>query len=63
MVLVTDAAVEPGSSGSAALDADGRVIGVVYAKNAADQSFLVPVSTLRTLLDDADAFVPAAGCS
>jgi len=58
-VLVTDAEVEPGSSGSAALDAEGRVIGVVYAKNAADQSFVVPVSTLRQLLDDDAAFVPA----
>jgi S1-C subfamily serine protease len=61
-VLVTDAPVEPGSSGSAALDQDGRVIGVVYAKNAAGQSFLVPVSTLRDLLDDADSFTPAVGC-
>jgi len=62
-VLVTDAPVEPGSSGSAVLDAQGRVVGVVYAKNAADQSFLVPVSTLRGLLDDAGAFVPAEGCA
>ncbi len=46
-VLVTDAAVEPGSSGSAVLDAGGRVVGVVYAKNTLDQSFIVPVSTLR----------------
>lgn len=61
-VLVTDAAVEPGSSGSAALDAEGRVIGVVYAKNAADQSFLVPVSTLRALLADTEAFVPVEAC-
>lgn len=62
-VLVTDAAVEPGSSGSAVLDSQGRVVGVVYAKNAADQSFLVPVSTLRSLLDDADAFVPTEPCA
>lgn len=62
-VLVTDAEVEPGSSGSAALDADGRVIGVVYAKNAVDQSFVVPVSTLRQLLDDDAAFLPASSCA
>jgi S1-C subfamily serine protease len=61
-VLVTDAPVEPGSSGSAALDAEGRVIGVVYAKNADDMSFLVPVSTLRTLLADETAFTAAAAC-
>lgn len=61
-VLVTDAPVEPGSSGSAALDEEGRVIGVVYAKNAAGQSFLVPVSTLRRLLDDTAAFTPTQPC-
>jgi S1-C subfamily serine protease len=62
-VLVTDAPVEPGSSGSAALDENGRVIGVVYAKNAAGQSFVVPVSTLRRLLDDTEAFVATAPCA
>lgn len=61
-VLVTDAPVEPGSSGSAALDSEGRVIGVVYAKNAADQSYIVPVSTLRELLQDDSAFTPAQTC-
>lgn len=58
-VLVTDAPVEPGSSGSPALDRRGRVVGVVYAMNAAGQSFIVPVSTLHELLEDDDAFVPA----
>lgn len=61
-VLVTDAPVEPGSSGSAALDAEGRVIGVVYAKNADGMSFLVPVSTLRAMLEDDTAFEPAPTC-
>ncbi|QGQ19573.1 serine protease [Cellulomonas sp. JZ18] len=61
-VLVTDAPVEPGSSGSAALDASGRVIGVVYAKNSLGLSFVVPVSTLRTLLADSAAFAPAPSC-
>lgn len=61
-VLVTDAPVEPGSSGSAALDAEGRVIGVVYAKNADDMSFLVPVSTLRAMLADDAAFAAAPTC-
>ena len=62
-VLVTNVPVEPGSSGSAVLDAQGRVVGVVYAKNAAGQSFIVPVSTLADLLADADAFVPAKRCA
>jgi S1-C subfamily serine protease len=61
-VLVTDAAVEPGSSGSAVLDEEGRVVGVVYAKNASGQSFIVPVSTLRTLLEDDSAFTPVQAC-
>lgn len=62
-VLVADAQVEPGSSGSAVLDDDGRVVGVVYAKNAAGQSYIVPVSTLRALLADDDAFAPAPTCT
>ena len=62
-VLVADAPVEPGSSGSAVLDAEGRVVGVVYAKNASGQSFIVPVSTLRTLLADDAAFTPTEACT
>lgn len=61
-VLLTDAPVEPGSSGSAALDADGRVIGVVYAKTSDDRSLLVPVSTLEHVLDDADGFRALPPC-
>lgn len=61
-VLLTDAPVEPGSSGSAALDAKGRVIGVVYAKTADDNSLLVPLSTLQEMLADDTAFTPAKGC-
>lgn len=62
-VLVTDAPVEPGSSGSAVLDADGRVIGVVYAKNSVDMSFILPVSTLTTMLADESAFVASPTCT
>lgn len=62
-VLVTDARVEPGSSGSAALDADGNVIGVVYAKTGSGRSLLVPVSTVQSLLADDGAFAPVAPCS
>lgn len=61
-VLLTDAPVEPGSSGSAALDDKGRVIGVVYAKTADDNSLLVPLSTLHDMLADDTAFTPAKGC-
>ena len=61
-VLVTDAPVEPGSSGSAALNEAGEVIGVVYAKST-DASLLVPVSTLRAMLDDSSAFTALPPCS
>ena len=57
-VLVTDAPVEHGSSGSAVLDSDGRVVGVVYAKDSNGHSFVVPVSTLRSMLDDEASFTP-----
>ena len=63
VVLVTDAPVEPGSSGSAVLDDQGRVVGVVYAKSAAGQSFIVPVSTLESLLTDDAAFEPTETCA
>ncbi|HWJ85617.1 MAG TPA: serine protease [Cellulomonas sp.] len=62
-VLVTDAPVEAGSSGSPVLDDDGHVAGVVYAKGQDDTTYFVPVSTLRSMLDDEDAFVPTPGCS
>jgi S1-C subfamily serine protease len=62
-VFLTDAPVEFGSSGSAVLDADGRVVGVVYAKDDQNRSFVVPVSTLRAMLDDDSAFTPAPTCS
>lgn len=62
-VLVTDAEVEPGSSGSAVLDARGRVVGVVYAKGEDGTSFVVPVSTLREMLDDDAPVTAAPTCS
>jgi S1-C subfamily serine protease len=55
-VIVTDAAAEPGSSGSPMYDASGHVVGVVYAAaEDGSRSLAVPVSTLRRLLDEPDA--------
>lgn len=61
-VLATDAHVEPGSSGSAMVDEAGAVVGVVFARDDADRSYAVPVSTLRDLLHQPDQFVPLADC-
>ncbi|MDM7831987.1 S1 family peptidase [Cellulomonas edaphi] len=63
VVMIADATVEPGSSGSPVLDDEGHVAGVVYAKGRYGSTYFVPVSTLRSMLDDDDAFVPAPGCS
>ena len=57
-VLATTAVVEPGSSGSPVLNDAGEVVGVVYAKNEVDQSFIVPVSMLNTLLAQPSLLVP-----
>jgi S1-C subfamily serine protease len=62
-VLVTDARVEPGSSGSAALDDSGQVVGVVYAKTDNGHSLLVPISTVQTMLGDAAAFTDITPCA
>jgi len=34
----------------------------VYAKNAANQSYVVPVSTLKKLLADTSSFNTTPGC-
>lgn len=63
-ILATSAAVESGSSGSPALNEDGEVVGVVYAKNEVNQSFIVPVSTLNSLLAEPALLVPqSSGCA
>ena len=52
-IIVTDARAEPGSSGSPMYDESGQVVGVVYAATEdTTRSLAVPVSTLRTLLDE-----------
>ncbi len=57
-VFATSAQVEPGSSGSPVLNESGQVVGVIYAKNVSNQSFIVPVSTLNTLLAEPSLLVP-----
>lgn len=57
----TNAQVDHGSSGSAALGPEGQVVGVVYAMDVWSNSYIVPVSTLHDLVAE-DAFEPLASC-
>ncbi len=57
-LIQSDAAVEPGDSGGALIDADGRVVGIVTAGSfssvqqpTATQGFAVPMATARTVAD------------
>lgn len=61
MVGRTNAQVDHGSSGSAVLGSEGEVVGVVYAMDEWQNSYMVPVSTLHDLLAE-DAFEPLASC-
>jgi len=60
-ILVTDAPLAPGSSGSPALNEAGEVVGVVYAGADSGQTLLVPVTTLREMLDNPGALTPLQG--
>lgn len=60
-VFYTSAPVEPGSSGSAVLNTNGELVGVVYAKSGSGSLF-VPVSTLHELLDSDANQEPLPGC-
>lgn len=60
-VFYTSAAVEPGSSGSAVLNTDDELVGVVYAKSGSGSLF-VPVSTLRELLESNENQESLPGC-
>lgn len=55
-VIYSDAPVEHGSSGSAVLNEEGVLVGVVYAKNTAGSSYIIPVSTLMTALQENQGF-------
>jgi S1-C subfamily serine protease len=62
-VLASTAKIELGSSGSAVFNASGQVVGVIYAKNDFQQSFIVPISTVNDLLEQPALLVPETeGC-
>jgi len=61
-VILTDAQVLPGSSGSPLLDADGNLIGVVYARTEEFQGLAVPIEMLDRLLAGVSATSPLVAC-
>jgi len=60
--IVVDAPVAPGNSGGPLIDAQGQVIGVIFALRGPDRNGLaVPVTTLLDLIERR-GFTPPAGC-
>lgn len=59
-MLVNDAPIEHGSSGSPLIDDQGKLVGVAYAGDR--EQFAVPVSVLRQVLNDPSAFSNESVC-
>ena len=60
MMIITDIIINPGASGGAMVDLDGKLIGVcgpllTSARSNTQLSFAVPVAAVKKLLDDARA--------
>ncbi len=60
-MMVNDAPIEHGSSGSPLIDDQGQLVGVVYATDG-DQ-YAVPVDILRKVLDSPENYSNPASCS
>lgn len=62
-VIQVDATIRQGNSGGPLLDAEGRVVGVVFALDiASGHGLAVPIDTLLDRLDGAALTPPAAAC-
>jgi len=61
-VILTDAEVLPGSSGSPLLDAEANLIGVIYARTDDFQGLAVPVEMLDNLLAGTSPASPLISC-
>ena len=64
-VIITDIIINPGASGGAMIDLEGRLIGVcgpllLSSRSNTQLSFAIPVSAVRELLDDACGVTPSA---
>lgn len=62
-VIRSDVAIEPGNSGGPAVNDDDQVVGVIYAIEVdSEKSLIVPVDTLRRLLDDTEGVEAVESC-
>ncbi|CAN5698822.1 MAG: S1C family serine protease [Iamia sp.] len=62
-VIRSDVAIEPGNSGGPAVNDEDQVVGVVYAIEVdTEKSLIVPVDTLRRLLDDTGGVEDVESC-
>jgi len=61
-VILTDAEVLPGSSGSPLLDAEANLIGVIYARTDEFQGLAVPIEMLDNLLAGSATTSPLVSC-
>lgn len=59
-MLVNDAPIEHGSSGSPLINDQGKLVGVVYASDG--DHFAVPVTVLREVLNSPSAFSNSSAC-
>ncbi|WP_181405833.1 S1C family serine protease [Pseudarthrobacter phenanthrenivorans] len=60
-MLVNDAPIEHGSSGSPLINDGGELVGVVYATDG--NQFAVPVSVLHQVLNHPSAFTNSSACN
>jgi S1-C subfamily serine protease len=61
-MLLTDAPIEQGSSGSALLNEAGELVGVVYALTGPGSGYAVPVEIVNNLLKDQSGYSQPAPC-
>jgi S1-C subfamily serine protease len=61
-MMVNDAHIEHGSSGSPVLDAAGQLVGVAYAGTEGGPYYAVPIEVLNTLLAEQRGFDQSPSC-
>ncbi len=62
-MLINDAPIEHGSSGSPLLNPDGQLVGVVYATSEDERRYAVPVEVLNEAIASPDCFNASAACN